>query len=62
MLTTYAPWHQVPTLRPDLMSGDGESDSVSEIDPVTMKVLRSADVDGHVDAIAYDPSISQSIP
>ena len=31
MLTTYAPWHQVPTLRPDLMSGDGESDSVSEI-------------------------------
>ncbi len=39
-----------------VFTGDGESDSVSEIDPVTMKVLRSADVDGHVDAIAYDPS------
>jgi DNA-binding beta-propeller fold protein YncE len=38
-----------------VFTGDGESDSVSEIDPETKTVLRSADVDGHVDAIAYDP-------
>ena len=37
-------------------TGDGEAHTVSEIDPVTLKVLRSADVDGNVDAIAYDPT------
>ena len=36
-------------------TGDGESQTVSEVDPETKTVLRSADVDGKVDAIAYDP-------
>jgi DNA-binding beta-propeller fold protein YncE len=38
-----------------VFTGDGESKTVSEIDPVGKAVLRSADVDGNVDAIAYDP-------
>lgn len=38
-----------------VFTGNGTDDSVSEIDPVTLKVIRSADVDGAVDAIAYDP-------
>jgi DNA-binding beta-propeller fold protein YncE len=38
-------------------TGDGDARTVSEIDPVAMKVLRSADVDGIVDAIAYDPAM-----
>ncbi len=38
-----------------VFTGDGESNTVSEIDPVSKTVLRSADVDGNVDAIAYDP-------
>jgi DNA-binding beta-propeller fold protein YncE len=37
-------------------TGNGDDKSVSEVDPVTMKVLRSLDVAGPVDAIAYDPS------
>ncbi|HLW38640.1 MAG TPA: hypothetical protein VKR99_09450 [Candidatus Eremiobacteraceae bacterium] len=37
-------------------TGDGEARTVSEVDPETQKVLRSADVDGNVDAIAYDAS------
>ncbi len=37
-------------------TGDGESDSVSEIDPVALTVVRSTDVAGHVDAVAYDPT------
>jgi DNA-binding beta-propeller fold protein YncE len=36
-------------------TGDGDSRSVSEVDPVALKVVRSVDVDGIVDAIAYDP-------
>ena len=39
-----------------VFTGDGESRTVSEVDPQSMKVLRSADVDGNVDAIAYDPA------
>lgn len=35
-------------------TGNGEGDSVSEVDPVAMKELRSLDLPGHVDAIAYD--------
>jgi outer membrane protein assembly factor BamB len=38
-----------------VFTGDGEANTVSEIDPVTKTVLRSADVAGAVDAIAYDP-------
>lgn len=37
-----------------VFTGNGEDDSVSEVDPVTLKVLRSADVPGAIDAIAYD--------
>jgi len=37
-------------------TGDGESHTVSEVDPQSQSVVRSADVDGNVDAIAYDPS------
>ena len=35
-------------------TGNGDDNSVSEVDPVSMKVLRSVDVPGAVDAIAYD--------
>jgi DNA-binding beta-propeller fold protein YncE len=37
-------------------TGNGTDDTVSEVDPVTFKVLRSADVPGHVDALVYDPA------
>lgn len=37
-----------------VFTGNGTDDSVSEIDPQTLKVLRSADVPGAIDAIAYD--------
>ncbi|MDQ2858640.1 MAG: YncE family protein [Candidatus Eremiobacteraeota bacterium] len=36
-------------------TGDGEAETVSEIDPVSQKIVRSVDVGGKVDAIAYDP-------
>jgi hypothetical protein len=39
-----------------VFTGNGEGDSVSEVDPVAMKVLRSVDTGGPVDAIAYDPA------
>jgi hypothetical protein len=39
-----------------VFTGDGESRTVSEVDPVSLSVVRSADVDGNVDAIAYDPA------
>lgn len=39
-----------------VFTGNGDGDSVSEVDPVAMKVLRSVDTSGPVDAIAYDPS------
>jgi len=38
-----------------VFTGDGEADTVSEIDPVAQTVLGAARVDGAVDAIAYDP-------
>lgn len=38
-----------------VFTGNGDGDSVSEVDPVALKVLRTLDVAGHVDAIAYDP-------
>jgi DNA-binding beta-propeller fold protein YncE len=41
----------------DVFTGDGESRTVSEVDPVAMKVVATADVDGKVDAIAYDPAM-----
>jgi DNA-binding beta-propeller fold protein YncE len=36
-------------------TGDGEGRTVSEVDPVAQKVLAITDVEGIVDAIAYDP-------
>ena len=36
-------------------TGNGESRTVSEVDPFAQKVLASTDVAGNVDAIAYDP-------
>ena len=38
-----------------VFTGDGEARTVSEVDPESKTVLRSAAVDGNVDAIAYDP-------
>jgi len=35
--------------------GDGLARTVSEVDPVTMTVVRTASVGGNVDAISYDP-------
>lgn len=37
-----------------VFTGNGTDDTVSEVDPLTQKVLRSADVPGAIDAIAYD--------
>ena len=39
-----------------VFTGNGDGNSLSEVDPVALKVLRSVDVGGPVDAIAYDPS------
>ncbi len=39
-----------------VFTGDGTADTVSEVDPVGLKVLRTAAVPGPVDAIAYDAS------
>jgi DNA-binding beta-propeller fold protein YncE len=37
-------------------TGDGDDDTVDEVDPVALKVLRTVAVPGAVDAIAYDPA------
>jgi len=39
-----------------VFTGNGADNSVSEVDPVAMKVLRTTDVGGAVDAVAYDPA------
>jgi DNA-binding beta-propeller fold protein YncE len=39
-----------------VFTGNGRGNSVSEVDPVAMKVLRSVDTGGAVDAIAFDPA------
>jgi DNA-binding beta-propeller fold protein YncE len=41
----------------NVFTGNGEDMSVSEVDPVAMKVLRSVDTTGPVDAIALDPML-----
>lgn len=38
-----------------VFTGDGEANTVSAVDPVTMNVLRTVDVAATIDAIAYDP-------
>jgi DNA-binding beta-propeller fold protein YncE len=37
-----------------VFTGDGDARTVSEVDPVARKVLRSVGVDGVIDAVAYD--------
>ena len=37
-------------------TGNGEDDTVSEVDPEKLTVLRSVDVPGHVDAMILDPA------
>jgi len=39
-----------------VFTGNGTDDSVAEVDPVTLKVIGTADVAGNVDAIAFDPA------
>jgi DNA-binding beta-propeller fold protein YncE len=39
-----------------VFTGNGDADSVSEVDPNALTVLRTVDLPGHVDAIAYDPA------
>jgi hypothetical protein len=40
-----------------VFTGNGTGQSVSEVDPVAMTVLRTVDVPGDVDAIALDPAL-----
>lgn len=40
-------------------TGNGDARSVSEVDPETQTILRTAIVDGPVDAIAYDPDLNR---
>ncbi len=42
-----------------VFTGNGDSDSISEVDPVTLKVVRTVDVGGPVDALTYDPANGQ---
>jgi glutamine cyclotransferase len=41
----------------DVYTGDGSAEAISEVNPVTMRVVRRVSVPGHVDAIAYDPQL-----
>ena len=42
-----------------VFTGNGDSRSVSEVDPESQQILRTAIVDGTVDAIAYDPDLGR---
>jgi DNA-binding beta-propeller fold protein YncE len=42
-----------------VFTGNGNDNSISEVDPVAMTVLRSVHVTGPVDAIAYDPATAR---
>jgi DNA-binding beta-propeller fold protein YncE len=42
-----------------VFTGNGTNKTVSEVDPVARKILRSVSVDGPVDAIAYDPALGR---
>lgn len=43
----------------NVYTGDGETGSVSEVDPVKMTVLNSVDIGRPIDAIAYDPKTAR---
>ena len=40
----------------DVYTGDGDTGTVSEVDPVKMTVVNSVDIGHPIDAIAYDPA------
>jgi DNA-binding beta-propeller fold protein YncE len=42
-----------------VFTGNGDARSVSEVDPESMKILRTVVVDGPVDAIQYDPVLDR---
>ena len=42
-----------------VFTGNGDTRSVSEVDPDSQQILRTAIVDGPVDAIAYDPDLGR---
>jgi DNA-binding beta-propeller fold protein YncE len=42
-----------------VFTGNGDARSVSEVDPDSQQILRTAIVDGPVDAIAYDPDLGR---
>jgi DNA-binding beta-propeller fold protein YncE len=42
-----------------VFTGNGTDDSVSEVDPQTLKVLRSVEVPGSVDALIEDPALGR---
>lgn len=42
-----------------VFTGNGDARSVSEVDPDSKTILRTAIVDGSVDAIAYDPDLGR---
>lgn len=50
---------QVEPLSGHVFTGNGDGDSVSEVDPVAMKVVRSVDAPGPIDGIVYDPSTAR---
>lgn len=41
----------------NVYTGDGEAHTVSEVDPISQKVLATAAVGGNVDSVAYDPAL-----
>lgn len=43
----------------DVFTGDGDSGTVSEVDPVKRTVLESVDIGRPIDAIAYDPKTAR---
>ncbi|HYK52364.1 MAG TPA: hypothetical protein VEV38_02430, partial [Candidatus Eremiobacteraceae bacterium] len=40
----------------DVYTGDGESGTVSEVDPVKMTVVNQVDIGNPIDALAFDPA------
>jgi hypothetical protein len=50
---------QVDPLTGHVFTGNGDDDSISEVDPVAMKVVRSVPTPGPIDGIVYDPSTAR---
>lgn len=47
----------VDPARGHVFTGNGRANSVSEVDPVAQRIVRTVSVDGPVDAIAYDSTL-----